>query len=280
MLSSSHNLLAHQLAEYFAKLNEVEAIAWGGSQINGIPDPSSDIDLYVYTKSDISLADRLEILKQSGGASRKNVGLNYWGSGDEWFHAASGIEIDVIYFDVKWVVKQIENVIDHCIARLGYTTCIWHTIRTSVILHDPHGWFQKLCQKSDIKYPEVLRKNIITYNHPVLRNIIPSYTNQLTKAVQRGDLISINHRLTALLASYFDIIFACNRILHPGEKRLMQIAQCRCKSLPANMESDINGLINSICAPHQELLHRLILCLDHLDDWLKLEDIYPFPEQH
>ena len=50
---------------------------------------------------------------------------------------------------------------------------------------------------------------------------MPSFLYQVDKAVERNDLISINHRTTELLASYFDIIFALNEKLHPGEKRLL-----------------------------------------------------------
>ena len=59
-----------------------------------------------------------------------------------------------------------------------------------------------------------LRQNIIALNYPVLRGVIPAYANQLEKAVKRHDLVSVNHRLAALFASYFDIIFAVSRQLH------------------------------------------------------------------
>ena len=79
--------------------------------------------------------------------------------------------------------------------------------------------------------------------NPALREIIPSYAYQIKKAVLRSDLVSINHRLAALLASYFDILFALNRKLHPGEKRLVEYAQNRCSKLPENMVEDIQRLL-------------------------------------
>ena len=59
-----------------------------------------------------------------------------------------------------------------------------------------------------------------------------SYYEQIEKAVKREDEISVNHRISAFMASYFDVIFAKNELLHPGEKRLVQFALKNCNILP------------------------------------------------
>ena len=122
---------------------------------------------------------------------------------------------------------------------MGYTTCFWRSVKNAKIFFDREGWLTNLKTKTQVVYPETLQQSIIVKNHAVLRSVIPSYLNQIKKAVQRGDLVSLNHRVAALIASYFDIIFALNRVLHPGEKRLIEIALVECEKLPVDMAQDI-----------------------------------------
>ena len=269
--SIDHISLARLLTDLFASLPQVKAVALGGSLVDGITDQSSDIDLYVYTLADIPLENRQEIVARSGGATQVSLDLSYWGPGDEWFNAPTGIEVDIIYFDAKWIERQIQRVIDKHEASLGYTTCLWHTIRNSQALHDPLKWFHNLQNKASGQYPDALRQNIIALNYPVLRDVIPSYANQLLKAVKRHDLISVNHRLAALLASYFDIIFALNRELHPGEKRLLNLTPASCAKLPVDLTPDIIAVIRSSSSADETFLSNLTLLLDHLDQWLAQE---------
>ncbi len=276
--NSEHLFLAHQIASLFAPLPQVQAIALAGSSRNEglskdaatetFSDSSSDIDLYVYTKGSIPLATRMEIVNRSGGASETSLDLDYWGLGDEWYNQPTGIEVDIIYFDALWMEEQIERVLSQHQASLGYTTCLWYTIHQSSILADPEGWFTSLQAKCQVEYPEPLRQNIIALNHPVLRGIIPSYSNQINKAVKRKDLVSINHRLAALLASYFDILFAINRQLHPGEKRMVEKAATLCNKIPENMQTDLTKVLESATGELHDLPVRLECLLDHLDDLL------------
>lgn len=94
-----------------------------------------------------------------------------------------------------------------------------------------------------------------------------SYERQIRKAVARGDRVSVNHRLAALLASYFDVIFAVNRQLHPGEKRLIALAEALCPARPANMQSQLAAVL-APCADGAELTRAVTRLLDHLDQFL------------
>lgn len=92
-------------------------------------------------------------------------------------------------------------------------------------------------------YPKELQQNIIAKNLPLLNfKLVASFVEQVEKAIKREDLISVNHRISAFLASYFDVLFAKNKILHCGEKRLKNYALNNCKLLPKNFKNDINDL--------------------------------------
>ena len=263
--------LAKRVACLFADRPEVEAVALGGSLGGKHTDAASDIDLYVYTNTDIPPEVRVEIMERSGGARRASMGLNFWGPGDEWFDAETGIEVDMVYFDAQWMEDQVKRVVLNHQPSMGYSTCFWYTVRQSQTFYDPNGWFasiQEICQQP---YPEPLRQNIIAHNHPVLRQIIPSYFFQIEKAVKRADLVSVNHRLAGLLASYFDIIFAFNRELHPGEKRLIQKTVASCERLPENMQADLQEVLTQSGVGDRQFLARLKDLLDHLDQLLAQE---------
>lgn len=270
-MQPDHLHLARQIAKLFASLLQVEAVALGGSRSSGASDASSDIDLYIYTRAEIPLDARQAFVERSGSATETSLNMNYWGLCDEWVHALTSVEIDISYFEAHWMEDRLDWVINRYQANLGYTTCFWYTIRQSIALRDPRGWFstlQNLCQS---EYPEALRQNIIALNHPVLRSIIPSYSNQLDKAVKRRDLVSINHRLAALFASYFDILFALNRQLHPGEKRLVEMAVANCIKLPAKMEADITAILQSASVELASLSALVARLLDRLDRLLESE---------
>ncbi len=267
-MTSAAQQLTHDLADRFSALASVEAVALGGSRGTGLIDEASDIDLYVFTRGRVSLDERAAIVTATGGASRADLDLNYWGPGDEWLHAPTGIEVDIVYFDSRWMEEQIARVVERHEASQGYTTCFWHTLRRCQPLTDPGGWLAGLRERCAVEYPEPLRRNIVTLNHPLLRGIIPAYAHQIEKAIRRRDLVSVNHRLAALLASYFDIVFAVNRRLHPGEKRLVAQALRDCPVLPEGFATDVEALL---VGDPLRLSERLSVLLDQLDDVLRRE---------
>ena len=80
----------------------------------------------------------------------------------------------------------------------------------------------------------------------MLHGVLPRYDDQIKKAVSRNDLVSINHRTSAFIESYFDIIFALNKMTHPGEKKLINICKEQCKILPNNFEENLTKLFSSM----------------------------------
>jgi predicted nucleotidyltransferase len=263
--------LAKKISDRFVIFPQVKAIALGGSQTNGSSDQHSDIDLYVYIKKEIPLEARRKIVDELG-ASRQDLNLTFWDSGDEWFHRESGIEVDIIYWDTVWIEDQISRVIDHYQASVGYTTSFWHTIKNSKILFDREDWFNWLQMKCQIHYPQELKINIISKNYPVLKNVIPSYYYQIQKAINRDDKISINHRVAALLASYFDVLFAINEITNPGEKKVLTYALGNCSKLPQNMSEKIENVLYTSTSDPGALLAKLDVLIDGLENLMHRED--------
>lgn len=269
-LTTSHLDLAQQLADHFQLYNQVEAVALGGSLTSGASaDPASDIDLYVFVTAPVPLAERLAIVDALGGASKANMDLNLWDPGDEWFDARTGIEIDVMYWDPRWMEDSLDRVIRQHQASMGYSTAHWHTIRHARALFDRSGWFAGLQKLSALPYPEPLCQNIIAKNLPVLRDLIPSYLHQVEKAARRGDLVSVNHRAAGFFASYFDVIFAANRVLHPGEKRLLDQVKRLCSYVPANMEQQVNEALRLAGSTDLRLVEALNRLVDGLEAMLQ-----------
>jgi hypothetical protein len=106
-----------------------------------------------------------------------------------------------------------------------------------------------------------------------LRNAISSYCHQIEKAVNRNDWVSINHRVAALLASYFDILFAVNPLPHPGEKRLIQIATAQYTKRPGRMVEQVQAVLRASAIGDQQVLDCANGLIDGLEQVLKDEGL-------
>lgn len=113
-------------------------------------------------------------------------------------------------------------------------------------MFDRHGRLDALRRRFDVPYPDALRDAIIRANMPLLHGALPAYDAQIHKAASRGDLVSVNHRVAAFLASYFDVLFAINGMTHPGEKRQLSIAERDCRILPEDFRSCFDALFASM----------------------------------
>lgn len=232
--------MVNEIFEKLSALPQVEAIALGGSRANGVFDEKSDYDVYVYVTDNIDNGVRENILAPY--CSQMEIGNHYWEFEDNII-LKDGVPMDIIYRPMDKFDKFISYIVFEHHANHGYTTCFWHNIITSQIVYDPSGKYAKLKKKFTVPYPEELRQNIIDLNMKMLSGILPSYDKQIKKAIDRNDFVSVNHRTAAFVASYFDVIFAVNRLTHPGEKRLVQICKERCEILPKDFEENLDKLL-------------------------------------
>ena len=233
----------NKLLDEIGKLSQVEAIALGGSRATGRNDEKSDYDVYVYITDSIHENERRNILDEY--CKYMEIGNCFWELEDD-VTLRDGIDMDIIYRDMQDFENMVSSVVIDCIPRNGYTTCMWHNLITSKIVIDKNGKLNALQEKYRIPYPKKLKENIIFNNLKLLSGMLPSFDIQIKKAENRGDLVSVNHRVTEFLASYFDIIFALNEMTHPGEKRMQSICSKECKILPNNFDTNLNKLFDGM----------------------------------
>ena len=233
----------NNLFREIAALPQVEAIALGGSRATGRSDEKSDYDVYVYITDSISPNDRRHILDQY--CMYMEIGNSFWELEDD-VTLKDGIDMDIIYRNLTDFENMVESVVMKCNPWNGYTTCMWHNLITSKVIIDKTTRLTALQEKYRIPYPKKLKENIISNNLNLLSGMLPSFDMQIKKAENRGDLVSVNHRVAEFLASYFDIIFALNEMTHPGEKRMQSICSAECSILPKNFDVNLNRLFEGM----------------------------------
>jgi hypothetical protein len=268
----SHTI--ESIAEGLGVLPGVVAVALGGSVPSGVADTCSDIDLYVYAPEPPPLEARRALVEPI--AATCELDNQAFGTGDEWVDAATGLRIDVMHWGPAWIEEQLARVLDEHRASAGYSTAFWRTVLHSKPLVDPTGWFATLKRKANRPYPEPLRRAIISLNLPLLRGAQSSFLHQIACAIDRDDALSVNHRTAALLASYVDILFALNRVPHPGEKRQIEIARQECDRLPPDLDADLAALIAAVPPPWRD--GRLLAAANRLIEGL--ETLVPIEAVH
>ena len=229
----------NKLFEELGSLSQVEAVALGGSRATGRNDEKSDYDVYVYITSSIDENVRRNILEKY--CRYMEIGNSFWELEDD-VTLNDGIDMDIIYRNMQDFEDMVSSVVIDCVPCNGYTTCMWHNLITAKIVIDKNGKLSALQEKYRIPYPKKLKENIISNNLKLLSGMLPSFDMQIKKAENRGDLVSVNHRVAEFLASYFDIIFALNEMTHPGEKRMQSICSEECKILPNRFDENLNRL--------------------------------------
>jgi predicted nucleotidyltransferase len=264
------NEMITKIANAFTKLKEVEGVVLSGSISTNTQDEYSDIDLYIYSDEEIPSSTRKELLETF--SDYMEINNQYWETEDDGKLKDPQIGIEIIYRNYEWIEKELKNTLIDYQVQVGYSTCFWSNYLNSKILYDKNGRLKKLQDKVKVPFSVELKQNIIIKNYPLLRDSITSYYYQIEKAVKRQDYISVNHRIAGLLASYFDILFAINELPHPGEKKLLKIANQKCEHIPFKMEESINKILSNDTLTLLKNINELV---DNLDTLLESNNLSP-----
>ena len=235
-------------------IDGIQALALGGSRTTERTDEKSDYDFYLYSENGIDQDTSRKILSKH--CKYFEIGNNYWELEDNG-QLNCGIDFDIIYRNSQQFVKTVADVVENYNAYNGFTTCLWHNVLNSEIIFDKDDMFKKIKERFSIPYPQKLKENIIKRNMALLSDSVISYDKQIMKSIYRKDLINLNNRISAFLASYFDIIFAVNELPNPGEKRIMEICLNKCKVLPNGFERNVNSLIQNMNNNESKILETI-----------------------
>ena len=233
--------LLKEFSDEAIKTNDIDAIVLSGSKTSLINDEMSDYDIYIYSKEKVNIETRKNFIKKY--SSFYELGNDYFEYGDEFI--IDDICFDFTYRDLSFAENEINYVWRECNSKIGYTTAFLYNIKNSKIIYDKDSKFQNIQNELNKEYPDKLKENIIKKNLAVMKDKkCASFFEQLEKAIKRKDIVSVNHRVSAILTSYFDILLALNKELHPGEKKLIKYVYKLCKLIPENFEDDIANIIN------------------------------------
>ena len=256
--------MVDQLFSELASLPQIEAIALGGSRAGACYDENSDYDVYLYCTAPIPEDIRRDILNKY--CSYMEIGNHFWEQEDNCT-LNNGPDIDILYRNLDSFIADVASVVEQHQSRNGYTTCMWHNLRTCRILCDKSGRLEEAKKRFNVPYPQALKQSILHRNFKLLTGTLPAYDGQIRKAVVRDDRVSINHRITAFLESYFDLLFALNEQTHPGEKRLMLLCRESCTILPEDVEENLTRLLTHAQTEPEQIcddLNRILTALSKI----------------
>lgn len=228
-----------------SSLPQVEAIALGGSRAAGSGDAHSDHDIYVFTTEPVPLDIRRDLADQFD--AHPEIGNDWWGEGDYW--GDGNTWYDMMFWDAEDFESNLRRVIERHQPSTGYSTAFWYTMQNATPVFDRNGWLAAVKELAATPYPDALVRAIVDYNHPLLRTIHTSYRAQIARAIALDDPVSVNHRVTELLATSFDVIFAIARQLHPGEKRQLEVMSRLSPTIPGSMELRIRDVLTASGEP-------------------------------
>jgi predicted nucleotidyltransferase len=249
--------IVQQLVAALAGLPGVAAIALGGSANAGLADESSDLDVYVYYHEPLATsADRAARLRVLADQGTLGVGILTFGLEDH-LHVQQKL-VELMYLDLDRLIAEADRAYSEGLSSEGYTTSLLYILFGNQVFHDATGEVTALHERLHAGYPEPTRTRLLREQPEVLRYFL----ELLQISQQRGDLLYVQHMRYSIQMSYFNLLFALNRMYHPGGKRLLQHAQ-RCAIQPPGLLTRWYE-ITRLSADDSALAERLEALIDDL----------------
>lgn len=238
------------ITEDLNKIENIQAIALGGSHATGRANSSSDIDLgiYYYEKEPFSIEMVKEVArKYAANDDSVVVGFYEWGpwvNGGAWMYTEIG-KVDILYRNIN----QVENVIadaqsgkweNHYAQQppYGFTTMIYLAeCAACVPLADPKEILHQLKQAS-ATYPQALKASVVNTS---------LWSAEFTLAHAPGfamqkDLYNLSGCFTRTLKSIIEALFALNLIYPISDKYAVQLLSTAA-IVPVNLEEKVNAIL-------------------------------------
>ena len=212
------------LAEALMTLPGTRAVAIGGSRASGLADAASDTDAYALVSGPVPAAGlRAQALRALADDATVSAHEAF---GPEDHLVVGGRLVEVVYLQTDVLSEQVAAATGEGLMSEGFTTCFLHTLATCVPVADDGALAGLRAQLAT--YPEPTRRRVLAQTPEILGECL----KQLVTALERGDVLMVTHRRASVQALWFNMLFALNRVYHPGEKRLLEHAS-RLGTVPA-----------------------------------------------
>ena len=227
-----HVAITEVLGPFLSMIEEqpiIEAAAVVGSQVTGFARSASDIDVFVYVADSATVEETLSarhaFAAQLADPTRVCV-VQQTGHphADVWALDGSSTYLDLMFWSEAWAREELEWRLVRCEPQVGgASTAFWRSIRDGIPIFDRRGWLAAIQERARSPYPDELRAAVLRDAVDLLgtENSF-SFRNQVAKVITQGDAVAAHHRTAKWIETYFNALFAANRVLHPGQKRLVQ----------------------------------------------------------
>ncbi|MEG4630664.1 hypothetical protein QUB56_13765 [Microcoleus sp. AR_TQ3_B6] len=88
----------------------------------------------MYVEEEIPVDLREAIARQFSDPIEINN--QFWKPGDEWIDINTGCGIDIMYHRLEWIEEELDRVLVKHQASVGYSTCFWWNVLTSISFYD------------------------------------------------------------------------------------------------------------------------------------------------